>query len=196
MLAHEPLRVTLEDLHSAESKGKWWLVGAAWSGDPLVDRQMNAAETAATARKEENQESELLKLARSQGMNSDIRRSIFVVLMSSDVGHLVLDSSVIDLSLKHQDYVDACERLSQLNLTDVQQREIIRVVLHCCGQVRYSGLTKCSFSSLCRRNRTILTTASFANNCVARRTLTRSQYSSACGTFSENWAKHLSVVLK
>lgn len=196
MLAHEPLRVTLEDLHSAESKGKWWLVGAAWGGDPLVDRQMNAAETAATARKEENQENELLKLARSQGMNSDIRRSIFVVLMSSDVGHLVLHSSVIDLSLKHQDYIDACERLNQLNLTDVQQREIIRVVLHCCGQVRYSGLNKSSSSRLCRKNHTILTTASFANNCVVHRTLTRSRYSSACGTFFENWAKHLSVVLK
>jgi nucleolar MIF4G domain-containing protein 1 len=196
VLAHEPLRVTLEDLHSAESKGKWWLVGAAWGGDPLVDRQMNAAETVATARKEENQESELLKLARSQGMNSDIRRSIFVVLMSSDVGHLVLLSSVIDLSLEHQDYIDACERLSQLNLTDVQQREIIRVVLHCCGQVRYLDLIKSSSSGLCRRSYTILTTASFANNCVVRPTRTRSRYSSACGTFFVNWAKHLLVVLE
>ena len=50
-------------------------------------------------------------------MNTDIRRSIFVVLMSSD------------------DYVDACERLGQLNLTEVQQREIVRVLLHCCGNV-------------------------------------------------------------
>ena len=50
-------------------------------------------------------------------MNTDIRRSIFVVLMSSE------------------DYVDACERLGQLNLTEVQQREIVRVLLHCCGNV-------------------------------------------------------------
>lgn len=35
-----------------------------------------------------------------------------------------------------QDYVDACERLSQLKLTETQQREIIRVLLHCCGNVR------------------------------------------------------------
>jgi nucleolar MIF4G domain-containing protein 1 len=34
-----------------------------------------------------------------------------------------------------QDYVDACERLSQLSLTEVQQREIVRVLLHCCGNV-------------------------------------------------------------
>ena len=34
-----------------------------------------------------------------------------------------------------QDYVDACERLSQLNLSEIQQREIVRVILHCCGNV-------------------------------------------------------------
>lgn len=33
-----------------------------------------------------DQESQLLKLARKQGMNTDIRRGIFVVLMSSEVG--------------------------------------------------------------------------------------------------------------
>lgn len=37
-----------------------------------------------------------------------------------------------------QDYIDACERLSQLNLSEVQQREIIRVVLHCLGNVSLS----------------------------------------------------------
>ncbi|EDR08399.1 uncharacterized protein LACBIDRAFT_297002 [Laccaria bicolor S238N-H82] len=144
VLAHEPLRVTLEDLHCAESKGKWWLVGAAWGGDPLVDRQMNAAGAPGTARKEENQESELLKLARSQGMNSDIRRSIFVVLMSSD------------------DYVDACERLSQLNLTDVQQREIVRVVLHCCGQEKsYNPYYSLVCQQLCRSSHSYKITIQF-----------------------------------
>jgi hypothetical protein len=34
-----------------------------------------------------------------------------------------------------QDYVDACERLAQLNLTEVQQREVIRVLVNCCGDV-------------------------------------------------------------
>ncbi|GJE88610.1 MIF4G and MA3 domain-containing protein [Phanerochaete sordida] len=111
---HEPLRVSLDDLHSAESKGKWWLVGAAWGGDPLVDRQQEKAGGEAAV-KTESTENVLLKLAKKQGMNTDIRRSIFVVLMSSE------------------DYVDACERLSQLKLTEVQQREIVRVILHCCG---------------------------------------------------------------
>jgi nucleolar MIF4G domain-containing protein 1 len=35
-----------------------------------------------------------------------------------------------------QDYADACERLAQLNLTEVQQREIVRVLVNCCGNVR------------------------------------------------------------
>lgn len=32
--------------------------------------------------------------------------------------------------------MDACERLTQLGLTEIQQREIVRVILHCCGNVR------------------------------------------------------------
>ncbi|OAX42500.1 ARM repeat-containing protein [Rhizopogon vinicolor AM-OR11-026] len=115
VLAHEPLRVTLEDLHSAESKGKWWLVGAAWGGDPLVDQQHETPQRNVEAGTEDASTTALLKLAKKQGMNTDIRRGIFVVLMSSD------------------DYLDACERLAQLSLTEVQQREIVRVNLHCCG---------------------------------------------------------------
>ncbi|KZP00620.1 ARM repeat-containing protein [Calocera viscosa TUFC12733] len=109
--SHDSLRVSLSDLLSSDQKGKWWLVGAAWSGDPLVDHKLEIAEekTAAIS------ENAILKLAKKQGMNTDIRRKIFVVLMSSE------------------DYVNAHERLDQLNLTEVQQREIIRVLLHCCG---------------------------------------------------------------
>ncbi|CAG8433011.1 6313_t:CDS:10 [Ambispora gerdemannii] len=55
------------------------------------------------------------KSSRQQKMNTDVRRSIFVVLMSSE------------------DFVDAFERLLKLNLKDVQEREIPRVLIHCCG---------------------------------------------------------------
>ncbi|KAI6102428.1 armadillo-type protein [Pisolithus croceorrhizus] len=110
----EPLRVSLEDLRTAETKGKWWLVGAAWAGDPLADRQQSDLKKSSEVT-ESSENHSLLKLARKQGMNTDIRRSIFVILMSSE------------------DYMDACERLSQLNLTEVQQREIVRVCLHCCS---------------------------------------------------------------
>jgi nucleolar MIF4G domain-containing protein 1 len=82
-MSHEPLRITLEDLHSAETKGKWWLVGAAWNGDPLVDRK--TASDQAKEKKPLNDEDELIRLAKKQGMNTEIRRSIFVIIMSSEV---------------------------------------------------------------------------------------------------------------
>ncbi|KAF7336720.1 MIF4G/MA4-domain-containing protein [Mycena venus] len=144
VMAHEPLRVSLQDLHSAESKGKWWLVGAAWGGDPLVDRQDEAQTKAREEPANESGNSALLKLARKQGMNTDIRRSIFVVLMSSD------------------DYVDACERLSQLNLTEVQQREIVRVLLHCCGNEKsYNPYYSLVCQHLCRSSHSYKITLQF-----------------------------------
>ncbi|KAK7033227.1 MIF4G/MA4-domain-containing protein [Favolaschia claudopus] len=141
VMAHEPLRVSLEDLHSAETKGKWWLVGAAWGGDPLIDRQEGAPRQ---AEPQNNENTALLKLARKQGMNTDIRRSIFVVLMSSD------------------DYVDACERLSQLNLTELQQREIVRVLLHCCGNEKsYNPYYTLVCQHLCRSSHAYKITLQF-----------------------------------
>ncbi|KAJ7170843.1 hypothetical protein C8R43DRAFT_981266 [Mycena crocata] len=143
VMAHEPLRVSLQDLHSAESKGKWWLVGAAWGGDPLVDRQEEAPKSREEAANESGS-NVLLKLARKQGMNTDIRRSIFVVLMSSD------------------DYVDACERLSQLSLTELQQREIVRVLLHCCGNERsYNPYYTLVCQHLCRSSHSYKITLQF-----------------------------------
>nr|QDK64589.1 putative Sgd1p [Ganoderma lucidum] len=132
VMSHEPLRVSLEDLRSADSKGRWWLVGAAWAGDPLVEHQQAQTQNAAVV-PDAPGENALLKLAKKQGMNTDIRRSIFVVLMSSD------------------DYVDACERLSQLKLTEVQQRETVRVILHCCGnEKQYNPYYALVGQQLCR----------------------------------------------
>jgi len=142
VMSHEPLRVTLDDLHSAETKGKWGLVGAAWNGDPLVDRQTNTDQAKGGNRL--NDEDKLIKLAKKQGMNTEIRRSIFVVIMSSE------------------DYVDACERLGQLRLTEVQQREIVRVLLHCCGNERsYNPYYTLICQHLCRMSHSYKITLQF-----------------------------------
>ena len=76
--------MTLNDLHSSESKGRWWLVGAGWAGDPLLEHK---AEKKSTLKQSEGKSADerLLQLAKAQGMNTDIRRSIFVILMSSEV---------------------------------------------------------------------------------------------------------------
>ncbi|KAG7451246.1 uncharacterized protein BT62DRAFT_926904 [Guyanagaster necrorhizus] len=141
---NEPLRVSLADLHFAESKGKWWLVGAAWGGDPLVDHHETQKEAASGASSVASSNNALLKLARKQGMNTDIRRSIFVILMNSE------------------DYVDACDRLSQLNLSEVQQREIIRVLLHCCGNEKtYNPYYTLVCQHLCRLSHSYKVTLQF-----------------------------------
>ncbi|KIJ39870.1 hypothetical protein M422DRAFT_174507 [Sphaerobolus stellatus SS14] len=133
VLSHEPLRVTLQDLHSADKRGKWWIVGAAWAGDPLVEHARAQEEKSQPKVQTTTPGDALMKLARKQGMNTDVRRSIFVILMSSD------------------DYVDACERLGQLNLNETQQREIIRVILHCLGnEKQYNPYYTLTVQHLCQ----------------------------------------------
>ncbi|KAK9883543.1 hypothetical protein WA026_001718 [Henosepilachna vigintioctopunctata] len=102
------LSISLEDLLKAEERGKWWVVGSAWTG--------NTTENKETLKKPKSDSfsQKLLELARKQRMNTDTRRNIFCILMSAE------------------DYLDAFEKLLHLGLTKNQNREIIHVILHCC----------------------------------------------------------------
>ncbi|KAF9414064.1 suppressor of glycerol defect [Podila epigama] len=111
----EPMRVGLTDIRQIGTKGKWWLVGSSWKNNMVGEECTPRTQSSSTADDMLEAEDELLKLARKNKMNTDVRRSIFVVLMSSE------------------DYLDAFERLIKLNLKEVQQREIVRVLLHCAG---------------------------------------------------------------
>lgn len=113
----EPMRVGLTDIRQVGTKGKWWLVGSSWKNNMVGEESSRKSTSSTTADDMLEAEDELLKLARKNKMNTDVRRSIFVVLMSSE------------------DYIDAFERLIKLNLKEVQQREIVRVLLHCAGNV-------------------------------------------------------------
>ncbi|KAJ3391106.1 suppressor of glycerol defect [Entophlyctis sp. JEL0112] len=109
----EPLRVRLEDIEQVETKGKWWLVGSAWAGHGPDGSTVRNSEPE-TSTTEFGEVSDLLKLAKTQRMSTDIRRNIFVALMSAE------------------DFVDAYEKLMRLGLKSKQEREIVRVLLHCC----------------------------------------------------------------
>jgi nucleolar MIF4G domain-containing protein 1 len=109
---HEPLRCSLDDIHSVQQKGKWWVIGAAWVG-----RQSGQEHESLLVN--QRADNELLALAKRMNINTDIRRSIFVVLMSSE------------------DYADAFEKLLKLGLRDSQEREIVRMIVYLCGQVCY-----------------------------------------------------------
>ncbi|KAI9483724.1 MAG: hypothetical protein EXX96DRAFT_152735 [Benjaminiella poitrasii] len=112
----EALRVSLDDIHNVETKGKWWLVGASWKDNLIgTESKYNTSKMPEDLKKDQTLQEALLKLARKQGMNTDVRRTIFVTIMSSE------------------DYLDAFEKLMKLGLSEVQQREICRVMLQCTG---------------------------------------------------------------
>ncbi|XP_028605970.2 nucleolar MIF4G domain-containing protein 1 [Podarcis muralis] len=107
------LRVSLESLLTAEQVGRWWIVGSSWSGAPMIDSTSNQMQPMLTVGKVS---SKILELARKQRMNTDIRRNIFCILMTSE------------------DFLDAFEKLLKLRLKDQQEREIVHVLIDCCLQ--------------------------------------------------------------
>ncbi|KFP13423.1 Nucleolar MIF4G domain-containing protein 1, partial [Egretta garzetta] len=107
------LRVSLESLLSADQVGRWWIVGSSWSGTPMINDANSKTQQKPHIGKVS---SKILELARKQRMNTDIRRSIFCVLMTSE------------------DFLDAFEKLLKLGLKDQQEREIVHVILYCCLQ--------------------------------------------------------------
>ncbi|KAI9911868.1 hypothetical protein PsorP6_009909 [Peronosclerospora sorghi] len=107
------LRVSLHELLSADENGRWWIVGGKWVGcEQLNNSATNDDAVNDTARENDR----LIILAEKQHMNTDIRKKIFVAIMGA------------------ADCFDAYERLLQLHLKGKQEREVVRVLLHCCGQ--------------------------------------------------------------
>ncbi|KAI9779678.1 MAG: suppressor of glycerol defect [Peltula sp. TS41687] len=136
--ATEPLRISLHDIRHADKRGKWWLVGASWrskadgGGNNHDDEEVVSRETGGgveegkdknpptattttttTERDDFNLDPDLMQLAREQQMNTDVRRAIFIAIMSA------------------ADYQDAYVRLTKLRLKRAQELEIPRVVMHC-----------------------------------------------------------------
>ncbi|XP_050771824.1 nucleolar MIF4G domain-containing protein 1 [Gymnogyps californianus] len=107
------LRVSLESLLSADQVGRWWIVGSSWSGAPMINDTNSKTQQKLHIGKVS---SKIMELAHKQRMNTDIRRSIFCVLMTSE------------------DFLDAFEKLLKLGLKDQQEREIVHVILYCCLQ--------------------------------------------------------------
>lgn len=82
------LNISLEDLVNVQNRGKWWVVGSAWTGNI---NDISGAAKASTSKKNEQKFSEqLLELARKQRMNTDERRNVFCILMSAEVSESVL----------------------------------------------------------------------------------------------------------
>jgi nucleolar MIF4G domain-containing protein 1 len=139
------MHVSLNDLLLAENRGRWWRAGAAWvgrdKGNDAPEEEGRKEYTSSVSR----EQAKLLALAQKMRMNTPLRRDIFVVMMSSS------------------DALDAFERLSRLDLKGKQDREILRVVLECCGQEKtYNEFYSELASLLCEHNRQHKTTLQFS----------------------------------
>ena len=118
--SNEPLGVSLKDLRETDKRGKWWLVGASFKIDESVPNEQehlgrDTAEYLGVGSTDVvvNNDTNLARLARQLGMNTDVRRSIFVTIMSSD------------------DYATAHKRLQKLPLSSNQKTEIPRILIRC-----------------------------------------------------------------
>lgn len=109
---NDPIQVSLSDIQNVNTRGKWWLVGSAWKGHDDKQEEVNFNEEAMNDILD-NTEPNWMELARQQRMNTDIRRAIFVSIMSAN------------------DYIDAMTKLDKLALKRSQERELPRVLIHC-----------------------------------------------------------------
>ena len=119
--ASEPLRIGRDDIHNSAKRGKWWLVGASWKeGEHDAERIDNGPAISNTAVLPDTLDDnfgdaavDLVQLAKTHRMNTDVRRSIFVAIMSAT------------------DCRDAHVRLNKLRLKRNQEAEIPHVLIHC-----------------------------------------------------------------
>ena len=119
--AIEPLNIRLKDLRESGRRGKWWIVGASYRDDeefresPVTQKVPSSSRAEPLVPSTGGEEVDLHQLARQLGLNTDIRRSIFVTLMSGE------------------DFETACDQLRRLPLNAKQRLDIPRVLIRCSG---------------------------------------------------------------
>lgn len=142
-------RVTLKDILDAETKGRFWKVGAKWIGNQHQYIGIGSHEKDDLDSYNDNEKSEenmdeetkkLMKLAEKYRMNSDVRRLAFRIIMGSS------------------DFEEAFERLTRSDLLKNRtERETARVLMECCGHEKafnkyYAHLAAriCEFQPQCK----------------------------------------------
>lgn len=107
----------------------------------LNDQPMNPILSSASTQEEK----QLLKMAKKLKFNTETRRNIFMVIMTS------------------RDVNDAFERLARLDLRGREDREVVRVLLECCAHESiYNPFYAELNTTLCKCNRQYKTTTLYA----------------------------------
>ena len=88
-------------IFKADSRGRWWIVGSAFTGNLVGTEREQVSKT-----QTEQFSDKLLALAKKMRMNTDIRRQIFCILMSAE------------------DFSDAAEKLVKLGTKNQTEREV------------------------------------------------------------------------
>ncbi|KAI1370278.1 hypothetical protein F4677DRAFT_438831 [Hypoxylon crocopeplum] len=116
----QPLRIGLKDIQDADKHGKWWLVGASWSGHGGSDDRGGAlskkvdtddADEMMKFGEDDLGIPDLWQLAREQGFNTEVRQRIFVALHAAT------------------DYENAELLIRKLRLNKHQRKEIPEVIV-------------------------------------------------------------------
>jgi len=130
------LNISYKDLIQADSRGRWWIVGSAFTGNLVGTEREQVSKTGAET---EQFSDKLLALAKKMRMNTDIRRQIFCILMSAE------------------DFSDAAEKLVKLGTKNQTEREVVFVITDCCMQETkfnpYYGHVATKLASLDRKYR-------------------------------------------
>jgi nucleolar MIF4G domain-containing protein 1 len=136
------LKITLQDFLSADERGRWWKAGAAWKG--VVKPDVVEVKSQPSITVSNDQLSMLEEKSKKLHMNTGIRKSIFMIVMTC------------------RDVNDAFERLMKLQLKGQQDREVVRVVAECCGyEQKYNEFYAQLLELLCSQNRQNKTTLQF-----------------------------------
>lgn len=145
------LHVSLNDLLTGDTNGRWWKAGAYWKGNvdkespTLTDKISTISETRNSNKLSVDKESKQVnKLAEKLRMNTATRKTILHILMNS------------------RDVHDTYEKLTKIDLKGRQDRDIIRVIIECVGiEKEYNPFYYHLLNMLCEQNRQFKTTIQF-----------------------------------
>jgi len=110
------LKIGYEDLVQAGSRGRWWIVGSAFTGELAGGKEKEKDESQDGEGRKQQFSEKLLELARKMRMNTDNRRHIFCLVMSAE------------------DFMDGAEKLVKLGTKNQMEREVVFVLTDCCMQ--------------------------------------------------------------
>lgn len=121
-----PVRVTLEDLLLSETRGRWWVVGSAWTGASLESTaapRTSTNECSSSGNKVDNLTTEFsadfMKLAETFRITRPPKINILFVL--------TLGSEYVS---------DAFDKLLQLSLPPTQEKLVFDIMLYCVQRLR------------------------------------------------------------